>query len=81
MNNDSQKHLLLSVSASLIAQRDEIVFKISSVLNSEFNKSEDYVTYVSELFENLSKKEMTIDALQTYFKRHFTKIDGDDNNS
>lgn len=81
MDNNSQRHLLLSTSARLVAERDEIIFKINAVLDSEFSQSKDYAYYVSTLFEELSKKEVAIDTLQTYFKRHFTKKEENDNNS
>lgn len=77
MDNNVQSKLVLASIAKLTADRDETVFKINAVLNSEYKDSVDYVGSLTTLFKELSQQELTIEAIQVYYARHFKKPEND----
>ena len=71
MNNNSKEKLILASLAKIIAERDETIYKIQSLLDSNFDDNRGDVDLLKTYFEKLSSQELVIDTIQVFFARHF----------
>ena len=77
MDISTQEKLLLASIVNLTASRDETVFRINALLNSSYTETVDYVGEINNLFEKLSRQELSIETIQVYYSRHFKQPEND----
>jgi hypothetical protein len=75
MDKNSKEKLILASLSELMAEKNETIYKIQSLLDSDFDETRDDVGLLTEYFEKLSQQELAIDTVQVFFARHFEEPD------
>jgi hypothetical protein len=75
--DDLKKKMLVATLSQCYADRDKIIFIISSILENGHSESKDNVVSLKKEFEKLSQIEATIDTIQLYFAKITTTLEQD----